>query len=302
MNTKKFLLPSIFLAITIVAYIAASLIFCYTTKPLVETGEFPFSITYEYKGETNTLSGVYKCKFSGSSTIYDMHDRYWEGESIIPYDGEYDIPNIIESTDTMSVAIFENMDAGYFMGDPLYKEWYASYGLEGPEPRVDYHDYENEIHIDFENDEEVLAEIGLKILDYTYAEPIENSFSFSGVMYEADNVPIFVLISLVFLVLCLIFVRKDKEYKYTYLDKSGIILNFIIGIVALPFITLICWLFGIFGGGDILSQIIYSTPSIAIVCLALSVVLRRKGVSKTGFFIQFVGIAMFSAFIIIDAI
>jgi len=46
MKTKKFLLPSIFLAVTIIAYIAATVVFCYTTKPEVTKGAFPFSITY----------------------------------------------------------------------------------------------------------------------------------------------------------------------------------------------------------------------------------------------------------------
>ena len=51
MKTKKLSSTMIFLAVTIVAYIVATVIFCYTTKPEVSTGEFPFSITYEYKGD-----------------------------------------------------------------------------------------------------------------------------------------------------------------------------------------------------------------------------------------------------------
>ena len=61
MKLKKFTLPAIFLVITIIAYIVASFVFCYTTKPAVSEGEFPFSITYEYKGEQKTISGVLKC-------------------------------------------------------------------------------------------------------------------------------------------------------------------------------------------------------------------------------------------------
>mgnify|MGYP006974606523 CR=1 FL=1 len=47
MKTKRFLLPSIFLALMIVAYIAATLIFCRTTKPEIREGEFPFSIAFK---------------------------------------------------------------------------------------------------------------------------------------------------------------------------------------------------------------------------------------------------------------
>ena len=305
MKNKKFSVPLILCVLLVIAYIASTLIFCYTTKPEICEGEFPFSITYEYKGETKTLSGVYKCKFSGSDTIWTEHSRYWTGESIIEYDGEYDIPNIVFQDETMVLSVHEFIEPGYFMGDPLYKDWYSRhYGLEGPQPDIDYYDYVNEISLEDENvnREELLEELGFKLIDYTYPEPIENSFSLSGIEYQADNVPIFVVISFVFLILCIIFVRKDKEYEYTTLDKIGIALNFVIGIVVLPFISFFCWFYGIVGGEDILSQITYNTPFIAITCLALSVVLRRRGARKTGFFIQFGGIVLFILLLIIDAI
>ena len=78
MKIKKLTATMIFLVMTLAAYIAASVIFCYTTKPEVTTGEFPFSITYEYKGETKTLSGVLECEYSGSYTILNEHNRYWD--------------------------------------------------------------------------------------------------------------------------------------------------------------------------------------------------------------------------------
>ena len=305
MKNKKFLVPGILFSLLIVAFVVTSLLCCYTTKPDVSKGEFPFSITYEYKGETGTLSGIYKCEYLGSDTIFNEHNRYWTGESIIEYDGEYDIPNIVFQDETMTLAIHEFIEPGYVMGDPLYADWYSKhYGLDGPQPSIEYYDYINEISLEDENvnREELLEEIGFKLIDYSYPEPIENSFSFSGVEYQADNVPIFVVISFVFLILCIIFVRRDKEYKYNALDKIGIVLNFVIAIVVLPFISFFCWIYGIVGGEDVMSQITYNTPFVAITCLALSVLLRRKGVRKTGFFIQFGGIVLFILLLIIDAI
>ena len=303
MKTKKFLLPSIFLAVTIVAYIIASVLFCYTTKPEIRAGEFPFSITYEYQGETKTLSGTYRCEYSGSGTIHSEHRRYWTGESIIEYSGEYDIPNIIYQDDTMTLAVFEDMEAGYFMGDPLYADWYLNYGQEGPCPRVDYHDHINDVSLDDENRDEILEAIGFKIVDFTYAEPIENNFSFSGIRYEADNLLLFVFISLLFLLACLIFVRRDKEHTYTNLDKAGIVLNFLLGIFAIPFVTIICFFFGLVESGvEIIDQMVYNIPSLAIICLALSAVFRRKGFSKTGFYIQFAGLLPFVLCIIMDLV
>lgn len=305
MKTKKLSSTMIFLAITIIAYVAASVFFCYTTKPEVTTGEFPFSLTYEYKGETKTLSGVYKCEYSGSSTIHGEHNRYWNGEAKYENSENVKEPYVVEHNDELqtTLTVQENMWAGYFMGDPLHKDYYTEYGLDGVEPHVDYYDYKNDIALDEENKDEILESIGFKIVDFTYAEPIENSFSFSGVSYEADNIIIFVAISIVFLLLCLIFVRKDEELQYSKLDKAGIILNFIVGALAVPFITVFCMSFGIVGSNaEIINQITYNIPSLAIICLGLSVSLRRKGFSKSGFIVQFGGILPFVIVLISEAL
>ena len=298
MKTKKFVILAVLLAGLLIAYAAFSVIFCYNTKPAVSEGEFPFSITYEYLGETKTISGVYSCKFEGSRTISGQHDRYWNGE-ITYTEGD----NFVHKEETKTFAVQPHMIAGYFMGDPLHRDHYQVYGLEGPEPYAEYYDYENDISItEYEQDEE-LAAIGFRFTDFSYAQPIENSFSFSGIKYEADNIIFFVALMLVFLIVCIIFVRKDKEYKYSYLDKSCIIVNFIVGIVAVPFIYIICSLFGLVGSRYVwIDQCIYNIPSFTILCLALSVMLRRKGYSKQGFFIQFSGILAFVLILLTDLI
>ena len=302
MKTKKFLSTTIFLAITLVAYIAASVMFCYTTKPEIQKAEFPFSITYEYKGETKTLSGVFECEYSRSNTIHGEHRRYWNGEAKYDNPENVENPRIVAEDEQMltMLAIHENMYAGYFMGDPLYKDHYKAYGLEGVEPYVEYYDYTNDISLDDENRDEILESIGFKIVDYTYAEPIENSFSFSGIQYEADNVVIFMGIMFVFFLLCLIFVRKDQACQYGKLDKIGIVCNFLMGIVVVPCISFICILFGIVESSiELVNQITYSVPSVAILCLALSVVFRRKGYSKAGFVVQFGGILAFAPILVL---
>lgn len=305
MNTKKMGILYILLAITIVVYVIASVLFCYTTKPEISRGEFPFSYTYEYKGETKTISGVYVCEYSGSYTIHDEHKRYWKGEAFYDYVEDPENPHIIEQNDELmtTLSIQENMEPGYFMGDPLHKDHYAIYGLNGPEPYIQYYDYKNDIYLDSENRDEVLESIGFKVIETNYPEPIENSFSFSGISYEADNVIIFIAVMLVFLLLCIIFVRKDKEHKYSILDKLGIILNFIVGIFALPFISITCMLFGIVESNvELLNQIIYNIPSVTILCLALSIVFRRKGFSNTGFWIQFAGPLLYVLSLVADTL
>ena len=105
----------------------------------------------------------------------------------------------------------------------------------------------------------------------------------------------------VYLVLSLLFVRKDKEYQYSKLDKVGIIFNFLTGIIVVPALSVICMMFGIVESHvELINQITYNIPSITILCLALSVVFRRKGCSKPGFFIQFGGIPLFILILILD--
>lgn len=305
MKVKNFSLVKIFLAITLIAYIAATLLFCYTTKPAVTTGEFPFSITYEYRGETNTLSGVLACEFSGSNTIRREHNRYWIGDVTYDNPENLEFPYLIDQNDELqtTLSLHEHMDAGYFMGDPLHKDYYQAYGHNSAAPYISYYDYKNDISLDETNQDEILESIGFKIIDVTYAEPIANSFSFSGIQYEADNVVIFIGIMLVFFLLCLIFVRKDKEYRYTRLDKVGIVCNFLMGIIVVPFISFFCILFGIVESHiELINQLTYNIPSFAILCLALSVVLRRKGYRKASFFIQFGGILPFVLILVLDAI
>ena len=297
MKTKKLSSVTILFAVTIIAYIAASLIFCYTTKPKVTEGKFPFSINYEYKGEPGTLSGVLKCAFSGSNTIHGEHNRYWNQEVIYDNPENIENPFVVDQNDELqtTLSVHENMSAGYFMGDPLYKDYYDGYGYDGVAPRISYYDYKNDMFLEDANQNEILESIDFEIIDFTYEEPIENSFSFSGIRYKADNVVIFAGILLVFFILCLIFVRKEKEHPYSRLDKAGIGLNFLVGIVAVPFITFTCMMFGIVESNiELINQLVYNIPSITILCLALSVVFRRRGHSKTGFFIQFGGILPFA--------
>ena len=101
----------------------------------------------------------------------------------------------------------------------------------------------------------------------------------------------------------MIFVRKDKEYQHTKLDKLGIFLNFLMGIVVIPSLSVLCMAFGIVESNvEFVNQITYNIPAFAILCLALSVVFRRKGFSKTGFFIQFGTIIPFVLALVAEAI
>lgn len=47
-------------------------------------------------------------------------------------------------------------------------------------------------------------------------------------------------------------------------------------------------------GADMICQIIYCVPAFSVFCLALSLSLRRKGFSKSGFVVQFIGPLVFA--------
>ena len=293
MKTKKSAPVILLLGITILAYMVASVVFCYTTKPAVSEGEFPFSITYEYKGETNTLSGVLKCEYAGSDTVHREHQRYWNEEVLYDNPDNVESPFIIDQNEELqtTLCVYENMNPGYFMGDPLYGDYYTALGLAGVGPRISYYDYKNGISLEETNQEEVLESFGFRVIDFTYAEPIENSFSFSGIRYEADNVIIFMGITLVFFIGCMVFVRRDKTRPCSVGDKLGIVLNVLVAVVVIPFISFFCILFGIVESSkEWVNQTIYNIPPFMILCLALSVVFRRKGYGKAGLLIQFVGL------------
>ena len=108
---------------------------------------------------------------------------------------------------------------------------------------------------------------------------------------------------LLFFLLCLILVRRDKEYTYSKLDKVGIACNYLMFFIVLPVTTLICLFFGLVESSlDIVNQIVYNIPQFLTLCLALSVVFRRKGYSKAGFVIQFVGVLPFVMFFVLEYI
>ena len=60
MKSKKLLLPTIILAVAILATVVYSVISSIAFKPTVTEGEFPFSITYELDGERVTIEDVYE--------------------------------------------------------------------------------------------------------------------------------------------------------------------------------------------------------------------------------------------------
>ena len=136
-------------------------------RPQIQEEEFPFEIVYEIDGETVTVNDIYVCKFDG----FDWNEavgkyRKWKGyikssgaeELILLEDGDLKFAVSIGSPE-------------YYMGDPT-----CSY-FEN-EPSI-FYIKSNEFGgttAGLSDIESLLERYKLKLVSWTFSEPIENSF------------------------------------------------------------------------------------------------------------------------------
>lgn len=291
MKNKKLFLPTIIFAVAIIATIVYSLISSIAIKPTVTEGEFPFSITYELDGETVTIEDVYKVNYVPNDADDNHKGRVYVGKRLSS--GEDDTNFTLKQDENTRIELWAYLYPDYLMGDPEYDYFEG----EAFEPIIYYYDAnENEYH-----DVETLAAQGVKLISFDYPTPIENSFAFSHLSYfsGADVLPT-LLIALLALLVTIIFVRKEKELEYKAVDVVSIVLNFIIGIVYMGFVTVLALLIDVEGGGpELYYQILYFIPAVSLLCIAASVALRRKGYPKSSLITQFIGPVIFTLYLLI---
>ncbi|MBR4950889.1 MAG: hypothetical protein IKZ23_02935, partial [Clostridia bacterium] len=162
--------------------------------------------------------------------------------------------------------------------------------------------YYNAVYEEF-TDEETLTEKGVKLISYEYPTPIENSFSFSHISYFSGAIVIpGVLIALLALLAIAIFEKKDNLSRFTVVNTVSVVLNFVICLTLLPFLTVAGALADINGGGPELDrQILYFIPIFTALCVAASVALRRKGNAAKSIVVQLLGPAVFTVYLIVCA-
>ena len=300
MKNKTLALPGTIFLAGIILTIIVNLIFCTAQKPTVTEHSFPISITYEFGGETVTIRDEFVCTYTGAGRSVDPKDRFYDGVLLqSDYEetlcGDY----LIASYEDGHLVIFTNLYAGYMMGDPLYDRHYTDYYR--CEPYVAF--YNDSDYTEYE-DEETLAPYDVKIVDWEYPEPIENKLVFSGfTRLTRNNVLPMVIVSLLTLLACVILVKKDSEFTATALDKISVILNFVIGFVALPFTTIVGMFIDINGdASDPFSIATFFVPVLTGFGLAASVCLRRKGYKKASIAVQFIGIALLAVLMTLEGI
>ena len=290
MKSRKLLLPVICIVVAILAMAIFSVISSIAKEPVIKEGQFAFSITYELDGETVKIEDVYTARYSHNGGYNDTKTRIYKGG--IGANAEGDIFYILREENGIRIELDTNLYADYLMGDPDYE-----YFDESPFAPVIYYYDADEVEY---TDEQTLLAQGVKLVDWEYPEPIENSLTFSHFSILSGQV---VFPSLLFALLAMfaiiIFVKKDEDFVRKPIDVVSIVLNYIAGFVAVPFIAVCTWAMDITAdNGDVFSQMLYFTSALTALCIGFSIALRRKNYKKAALIVQFVGPAVFVLLVI----
>ena len=293
MKTNKILKAKCILAVYLIATVALLLVGYNVRKPAVMQQEFPFTITYSFQGKTETISDFYvgeyapKAKYLGDDSVswygyIKDHDRLqWDYYRIAEVDGQLYSINL-------------NMEPGYLMGDPAYAGFVCQ-----PSGAYNYFDGTNDIVI---TDPAELEKRGFSIISWEYPQPIENSFSFGGISLSSEATIYTTVLAAVALLACMVLIKKDREIASSKMDKVAAVFNFLVAIVACPFIFVVSALSEILADTSVWQQILYLAPALTILGIATSVVLRRCRLGKHGMFVQFAGPIVFAAAVLIEQI
>jgi hypothetical protein len=149
--------------------------------PTTKNASFNFSVTYEQRGEVKTISGVFVCEFTG----YDF--TLEGGEFVRTWDGHIEGVENLHDTYYATVSVYEPEDGGevllnlgvfaaHFMGEPDFAE-----SVIEPEIFVVYTSEDNLTAESWSDDAKIEDLYGIKIIDYYYDPPIENSFKYFGI-------------------------------------------------------------------------------------------------------------------------
>ena len=138
-------------------------------RPEIKSGEFEFSVTYEWNGETKTISGVYVCEYNGTDWALDGgYHREWKG--YIKGGESQEMIEIGTTADSGKVNLNLAFYPEYFMNDPL------TGGKEAPIPWLSVTHVDGE-GMSIQNEAEIIEETyGAKIVSYEYDAPITNEF------------------------------------------------------------------------------------------------------------------------------
>ena len=292
----KRILPIIIIVIGIIAAICACLLSCIVDRPTITSGSFDYSVTYKQNGEVKTLDGVYKCECIGISSGVDHYERTYSCYYFSEYSEENTYEHLIVKNGDLELYLIIRFSEGYLMADPLASYYTGS--LKAPYFVV--YDSEGEEYAD----EETIEKFGVEIVSWEYPEPIENTFVFGGFRdISANSMMTMLTIALLTVAACLVFVKKDTDVVYTSLDSISPILNAAVGLVSIPITVVVAWISPIYAtGAELFYQVYLCIPAIIAFSIAASICLRRRGYTRTGFYMQFAGIALFTVLAVAESL
>ena len=152
---------SIFLFPRIIMFIA-SISEANPAQPHITYGEFPFSLEYEINGEKVKVEDVVICQYDGVG-IGD-NGKFLKWKKWISSTNEEDLLLLSEG----DIKIYCTVgNADYYMGENQEKKQL--------QPQIFIRKYENSLTTSSADPLE-LAKYNIKILQYTFSEPIENVF------------------------------------------------------------------------------------------------------------------------------
>ena len=294
MKNKGLKLPAIIIVIGIVATVIACLLTAIIKKPTVTEHDFDYSVTYTLNGETCTFADVYRCYYADENPRLNPTSRYYVGSSLKDDGSMHPGTFTIDEKDGLELRIVTIFSDDYLMGDSngkyvineIYLAAFDDMGSEYSDP-------------------ETLGKFDVQIIDYQLPTPIENPLVFGGFSLLHDvSMLVMCAIGILVIIACMIGVKRDEGVVYQALDKISIVFNFINIFAFIPFVCFIVLLSGalFMSGDEVIYQIDLCIPVITTFTVAASLCLRRKGFTKSGFFIQFIGIALFLLNFVFEAL
>ena len=291
MKNKNLKLPLLILAIGLALAVVSCFLTGVVLKPTVTEQDFHFSVTYTLNGETKTIEGTYRCEYTGHGAGAAPLERFYNGVFVGKEAAAYPGFPIAQEDDL--VLCIEVIFSDYnLMGDTVVDDWHEDpylviYDVEG------YEYYEAEVEDVFD----------ASIVDWEYPEPVENSFVFDGFSYlHVGSMFAMAFVGFLTMLACLIFVKRDPEVSYQLLDIVSIVFNFLVGLVAVPFILFLVWLMQITVSEEsFMYQMYLCLPALTLFTIAASIALRRKGFSRIGFAVPFVGPGIFAVTLIVES-
>ena len=262
-------------------------------EPAVASREFPFTITYTYRGTTETISEVYVAEYRRTEKYIGDDVTAWYGY-VKGWDRlEADYCRVVED-EGRGYSISVNLNPGYLMGDPNFADFLC-------EPTAKCLDLNITDDVGIIDPAELEA-LGFTIDSFSYPEPIENAFRYGGISLSSEAAIYTAILSILTLLAVLILIRREQGRKRSVLDRISAALNFLVAAVAFPFILIAAALSEIVAEPSPIQQLLYLTPALTVLGIAASAALRRMGHSLVSFLVQFAGPALFVLSVWIEGI